>query len=105
MSFVDATLVKHLNDIAQEVNRRKCKNALGQMFTIQTALIKKALLEWFNKKIKSQYLELDLLAQTKYERKHPIDWKTGKCVICKLLLKMIHSDMVYQILKCLVVIF
>ena len=40
-SFIDVTLVKQLNDIAQEVSRRKCKNALGQMFTIETALIKK----------------------------------------------------------------
>ena len=41
MSFIDVTLVKQLNDIAQEVSRRKCKNDLGQMFTIKTALIKK----------------------------------------------------------------
>ena len=50
MSVIDITLVKQLNDIAQEISRRKCKNALGQMFTIETALIKKTLLEWFNKK-------------------------------------------------------
>ena len=41
MSFIDVTLVKHVNDIAQEVSQRKCKNALGQMFTIEPALIKK----------------------------------------------------------------
>ena len=29
------------NDIAQKVSQRKCKNALGQMFTVETALIKK----------------------------------------------------------------
>ena len=28
MSFIDVTLVKQLNDIAQEVSRRKCKNDL-----------------------------------------------------------------------------
>ena len=47
-SFIDVTLVKQLNDIAQEVSRRKCKNALGEMFTIKTALIKKTLVEWLN---------------------------------------------------------
>ena len=41
MSFIDVTLIKQLNDIAEEVGGRKCKNALGQMFTIETALIKK----------------------------------------------------------------
>ena len=53
-------LIKRLNDIAQKVSQRKCKNALGQMFTTEIALIKKKLVAWFNKKIKSQYLELDL---------------------------------------------
>ena len=41
MSFIAVTLVKHVNDIAQEVSQRKCKTALGQMFTIEPALIKK----------------------------------------------------------------
>ena len=50
MSFIDVMLVKQLNDIAQELSRRKCKNALGQMFSIETALIKKTLLKRFNKK-------------------------------------------------------
>ena len=48
ISFIDVTLVKQLNDIAQEISRRKCKNALGQMFTIEIALIRKTLVEWFN---------------------------------------------------------
>ena len=42
------------------------------MFLVETALIKSTLLEWFNKKIKSQHLELDLLIKNKYEKKHPI---------------------------------
>ena len=50
------------------------------MLTIETALIKK---HWFNKKIKSQYLELDLLEKNQYERKNSIDWQTNKCVISK----------------------
>ena len=52
MSFIDITLVKLLIDIAQEVSQRKCKNASGQVFTIETDFIKKTLLEWFNKKSK-----------------------------------------------------
>ena len=73
MSFIDVKLIKQLKDMAHEVSRRKFKNALGQMFTIEIALLKKALLEWFNKKIKSQYLELDLMIKNQYERKHPIN--------------------------------
>ena len=45
MLFIDVTLVKQLNDIAEEVSRRKCKNALGQVFTVETALIKKTSVE------------------------------------------------------------
>ena len=73
MFFIDIKHIKQLRDMAQEVSRRKCKNALGEMFTIETALVKKALLEWFNKKNKSQYLELDLMIKNQYERKHPIN--------------------------------
>ena len=85
---IAAKLVKQLNNIAKEVSRRKCKNALGQMLTIETALIKTALLSWFNNKIKSQYLELDLLVKNKFERQNPSNWQKDKCVICKILLKI-----------------
>ena len=88
MSFIDVTLVKQLNDITQEVSQRKRKNLLGQMFTIETALIKKTLVEWFHKKTKFQYLELDLLIKNQYGKKHPIDWQRDKCAICKFLLKV-----------------
>ena len=58
-----------LKDTVQELSQRKCKNALDQMFLVETALIKSTLLEWFNKKNKSQHLELDLLIKHKYEKK------------------------------------
>ena len=88
MKFIDVKLVTQLKDMAQEVSRRKYKNALGQMFSVKKALIKSVLLEWFNKKIKSQHLELDLLIKNKYERKNPINWEEDKCVICKMSLKI-----------------
>ena len=76
--FIAAKFVKQLNSIAKEVSRRKCKNALRQMFTIKIALIKTPLLSWFNKKIKSQYLELDLVVKNKIERQNPINWQKDK---------------------------
>ena len=45
-------------------------------------------MEWFNKKFKSQYLEIDILIKNQYERKDPIDWENDKCVICKMPLKI-----------------
>ena len=51
ISFIDITLVKQLIDIAWEVSRRKCKNASGQVFTIETDLIKKYCYSGLTKKI------------------------------------------------------
>ena len=51
ISFIDITLVKQLIDIAWEVSRRKCKNASGQVFTIETDLIKKHCYSGLTKKI------------------------------------------------------
>ena len=69
MKCIDVKLVTKLKHTAQEVNRRKCKNTLGQMFSVEIALIKSTLLEWFNKKNKSQHLELDFLIKHKYDKK------------------------------------
>lgn len=43
------------------------------------------LLRWFNKKIKSKNLEIDLHTKTKYEITQPIDWVKDTCCICKFL--------------------
>ena len=67
-----AKLVSQLRDAAIEVNARQCKNAFAQMFTIETVFVKKTLREWFNKKFKSQCLEIDILIKNQYERKNPI---------------------------------
>ena len=41
-----------LKDMAFEVSKRKCRNSVGQMFSIESALVKKTLLKWFNAKFK-----------------------------------------------------
>ena len=51
MPFVNINLVKQLKDCALEVSRKKCKNALEQMFSVKLSLAKQAILSWFNKKI------------------------------------------------------
>ena len=73
LSFSDAKLISQLKDAAY-VNSRKCKNAIAQMFTIETAFVKKPLIDWFHKKFRSQYLEIDILIKNQYERKNRIDW-------------------------------
>ena len=41
-----------LKDMAFEVAKRRCKNSVGQMFSTESALVKKTLLRWFNQKFK-----------------------------------------------------
>ena len=58
------------------------------MSSIDLCLVKKAILAWFKKKIKLQYLEIDLLRKNKYEKYHPINWESDKCHICNFPLKI-----------------
>ena len=53
MKFIDLQVLNQLKDIAVDVNKRNCKNTMGQMFCIEAAFVKKALLAWFDEKIKS----------------------------------------------------
>ena len=39
------------------------------MFIIETAFVKKTLIDRSNKKFRSQYLQVDILAKSHYERK------------------------------------
>ena len=41
IKFIEPYLIRILKDIAFEVSRRKIKNSLGQVFSIESALVKK----------------------------------------------------------------
>ena len=43
MKFIDFQNIRQLKDIAIDVSRRKWKNAMGQMFCIKCALVKKSI--------------------------------------------------------------
>ena len=70
---INKDLAIQLKDIAFEVSKRKCKKTMGQMFCVECALVKKTLLEWFNRKFKSQYLQISPFDKFRYERNFPID--------------------------------
>ena len=70
------------------------------MFSVETALIKSTLLEWFKKKIKSQHLELDLLIKYKYERIQLTGKKVNVSYV-KCHQKLRQQTTTRQILKCL----
>ena len=60
MKFIDVQVIMQLKDIATDVSKRKCKNTMGQMFCIKSVLVKKTLLDWFNKKYRTQYFSKSL---------------------------------------------
>ena len=41
ITFIETHLINMLKDMAFEVSKRKCKNSVGQMFSIESALVKK----------------------------------------------------------------
>ena len=83
LSFVDSSFIKMLKDMAFELAKRKCKNSVGKMFSIESALVKKTLLKWFNQRVKRKFKNIDPIAKLRYESQNQINWKKDKCVICK----------------------
>ena len=83
IKFLDNDLTKMLEDIAFDVSKRKCKNTMGQMFCIESALVKKTLLRWFNTKYKQQFVKMAPFTKIRFEKENSINWKTQTCVICR----------------------
>ena len=61
--------------MAFEVAKRRCKNSIGKMFSIESALVKKTLLRWFNQKCKRQFDKINPIQKLRYESKNPINWE------------------------------
>ena len=87
ITFIDPSFIKMLKDMAFEVSKRRCKNSIGQMFSMESALVKKTLLNWFNQKFKRQLHKINPIQRLRYESQNPINWETDKCVICKFQIK------------------
>ena len=99
MKFIDFEIIKQLKDIAIDVSKRKCKNTMGQMFCIECALLKKTLLDWFNKNYRTQYLEVNAFVKMQYERNNPVNWKNDNFVLCKLQVRGDRQVLKRQIMK------
>ena len=52
ITYIDSSLIKMLKNMAFEVAKRRCKNNIRKMFSIEIALVKKTLLRWFNQEFK-----------------------------------------------------
>ena len=86
--FIDQGLIKMFKYMAFEIAKRRCKSSIGEMSSIEIALVKKTLLKWFNQKFKRQFNKINPIKKLRYESKNPIKWKEDKYVICKFLIKL-----------------
>ena len=84
MKFIDVKIIRQLKDIATNVTKRKCKNTMNQMFCIESSSVKKTFLDSFNKKYRTQYLEISTFVKMQYERNNPENWRDDQCVLCKM---------------------
>ena len=57
------------------------------MFSAEIKFARDQLIKWFNKKFKSENLELGNDVKRRYEIKNPVDWIEGCYCICKFPLK------------------
>ena len=64
-----------LKNMVFEVAKRKCKNSIGKMFLIESALVKKTFFKWLNQKVKRQFDKTNPIIKLRYETQNPIDWK------------------------------
>ena len=88
IKFINLEIIRQLKDIAFDVSKRECKNTMGQMFCIETALVKKTLLAWFNKKYKIQFVELSSFSKMINEKKNLMNWRSDKRLICNMPLRV-----------------
>ena len=88
ISFIDNYLIHMLKDCARDVAKRQCKNSLGQMFSVESALVKKTLLKWFNAKFKRTFSCIKPITKLRFESENKINWQTDKCVLCKFPIKL-----------------
>ena len=77
-----------MRDYAKLVATKKYKNSMGEMFSVEIALLKKTLLKWFNAKYKRNFLVANPVEKLRYETKHKVNMQKSKCTICKFLLKL-----------------
>ena len=78
MKLIDLQILNELKGIANDISKRKCKSTMAQMFCVESAFVKKAWLEWFDKKIKWQDLGIPALMKMIYEQKNPVNWEKDK---------------------------
>ena len=86
--FIEPHLINMLRNMAFDNCETKCKNSVGQMFSIESVMVRKTQLKCFNSKYRRRFEKLNPIQKLRFERSYPINWAKDKCVICKYPMKM-----------------
>ena len=88
LNFKDYKTLLQLRDCTPSVADKKNKIAISEVFTTELKFAADYLLKWFNKKFKSNNLELSNDVKKKYEIEHPIDWSQDRYCFCNFRLEI-----------------
>ena len=75
------TTAEQFRDVVIEVNEKKNKNTIAELFNIELKFACDILQKWFNFKIKSNNLAVPELKRLAFNRENPIT-RESRCVIC-----------------------
>ena len=75
-------MLLQLRDCLLAVAVKNSKIAISEIFTTELKFAADYLLKWFNKKFKSNNLELSNDIKRKYENEHLTDCPQDRCCIC-----------------------
>ena len=56
---------------------------MARLFSVESGLLKKTLLKWFNSKFKRRFTVLNPIKKMKYEMQNKVDWQKSESFICK----------------------
>ena len=96
MQFFNRKTLLQLRDAAYYVSTKTDKLAISTMFNTELKFAADVLLKWFNAKIKSKNLELDLTEKNIFQHENEIDWKKDKYCICNLLIDVKVKSLEYE---------
>ena len=81
LKYGDVITIKQLRDCAIAVHNKKNKLAISEMFCTEIKFAVDCLLKWYHDKYDN--LELTIESKNEFEKKNPIDWQNGECVLCR----------------------
>ena len=81
LKYGDVITVKQLRDCALAAHKKTNKLAISEMFCTEIKFATDCVLRWYHDKYSNS--ELTIESKNEFERKNPINWENGECVLCR----------------------